>query len=58
MSLTGIDRLLAYWDRVAQLPLPSTEPKPPTSAQIAREMRLRALAAQQVEESRAARAVL
>jgi len=60
-----IKDLLAYWDEVAPLPPPEAAWQQPASsarddtpAAIAREVRLRTLAAQQVAESRAARAVL
>jgi hypothetical protein len=52
MSLTGIDRLLAYWERVAPLSSLRPDPKPLTAVEAAREVRLRTLAARQVAESR------
>ena len=54
----------AYWDGIAPLPSPADDwsrPRtdaPRTPAQIAREVRLMGLAAEQVAESRAARGVL
>jgi hypothetical protein len=63
-TYTGIGAALDYWDQVAPLPpgaaawaAPRTR-REQTPAEIAREMRLRAEAARQVAESRAARQVL
>jgi hypothetical protein len=52
MSLTGIDRLLAYWERVAPLSSLSPDPGPLTAVEAARGVRLRTLAAWQAAESR------
>ena len=52
MSLTGIDGLLAYWERVAPLSSLSPDPRPLTVVEAAREVRLRTLAAWQAAESR------
>lgn len=52
MTRPDISRALAYWDRVAPLPPPSSVSTSGTPAQIAREVRLRTEAARQVEESR------
>jgi len=62
--MNDISELLAYWDRVAPLPPPDqawAAPAPPrrdSPARIARELRLRAEAARQVQESRQARGVI
>ena len=56
--------LLAFWDEMWPLPDPATAhlaPRPvrvESPAKIAREVRLRQLAAEQVAESRAARGVI
>ena len=52
-----LSALHELWDEIAPLPAKPAERKP-MPAQIAREMRLRAMAAAQVEESRAARGVI
>jgi hypothetical protein len=52
MTRPDISGLLAYWDRVAPLPPPSSVSTSGSPAQIAREVRLRTEAARQVEESR------
>ena len=52
MTRPDISGLLAYWDRTAPLPTPSSVSTSDSPATIARELRLRAVAARQVEESR------
>ena len=52
MSETGIDRLLAYWERVAPLSSLSPDPRPLTVVEAEREVRLRTLAARQAAEAR------
>ena len=59
-----LSSLLAFWDEMWPLPDPATAhlaPRPvrvESPAKIAREVRLRQLAAEQVAESRAARGVI
>lgn len=52
MTSPDISGLLAYWDRTAPLPAPSSVSTSESPATIARELRLRTEAARQVEESR------
>jgi hypothetical protein len=64
-QVPDLSRAHAYWERVAPLaPVeaayqqPSSSRRDDTPAAIARELRLRQLAAKQVEESRASRAMI